>query len=144
MKRSTYICLATWKSNFWGNFTESVRGRPCGCIEAFFQNLKRRGFDLESTHLRSLEKLSKLVGLVSLAYAFCVNVGLYYHEKVQPIKTKNHGYKANSFARYGLNQLRALLRGELHQEVLLWPLLQRLIAWLKRQLAHNQLTILAG
>ena len=81
------------------------------CIEAFFQNLKRRGFDLESTHLRSLEKLSKLVGLVSLAYAFCVNVGLYYHEKVQPIKTKNHGYKANSFARYGLNQLRALLRG---------------------------------
>lgn len=46
------------------------------CIEAFFQNLKSRGFDLESTHLRSLSKLSKLVALVSLAYAFCMSYGL--------------------------------------------------------------------
>lgn len=114
------------------------------CIEAFFQNLKQRGFNLESTHLRSLDKLSKLVALVSLAYAFCASLGVYYHQKVQPIKTKKHGYKANSFARYGLNQLRALLRGELHQEVLLWPLLQRIFGWLKRQLARNQPTILAG
>jgi hypothetical protein len=114
------------------------------CIEAFFQNLKGRGFDLESSHLRSLEKLSKLVALVSLAYAFCAGVGLYYHEKVQSIRVKKHGYKANSFARYGLNQLRALLRGEVHQVILLWPLLQRLIGWLKRQLAVNQSTILAG
>ncbi len=80
------------------------------CIEAFFQNLKLRGFDLTSTHLRNLSKLSKLVALVSLAYAFCVSFGLYYHQKVQLIKTKKHGYKANSFARYGLNQLRTILR----------------------------------
>lgn len=114
------------------------------CIEALFQNLKGRGFDLESTHLRCLSKLSKLVALVSLAYAFCLSLGLYYHQKVQPIKAKKHGYKANSFARYGLNQLRALIRGELHQAVLLWPLLQRVFGWLKRQLAKNQPTILAG
>ena len=126
------------------NFTGSGRGRPCGCIETFFQNLKGRGFDLESTHLRSLEKLSKLIALVSLAYVFCINVGLYYHQKVQPIKIKNHGYKANSFARYGLNQLRALLRGEVHQEVLLWPLLQRIFGWRGRQLVKNQPIILAG
>jgi hypothetical protein len=113
-------------------------------IESCFQNLKKRGFDLEKTHLKCLEKLSKLVGLVSLTYAFCMSVGLYYHQKVQPIKKKKHGYKANSFARYGLNQLRALMKGELHQEVLLWPLLQRIIGWLKRQLTQNQAAILAG
>jgi Transposase DDE domain len=113
-------------------------------IEVFFQNLKGRGFDLASSHLRSLEKLGKLVGLVSLAYAFCTSVGLYYHQKVQPVKKKKHGYKANSFARYGLNQLRALLRSELHQEILLWPLLQRVFGWLRRQLAQNQTSILAG
>ncbi|MBD2703457.1 transposase [Spirosoma sp. BT702] len=45
-------------------------------IEAFFQNLKLRGFDLESTHLRNLSKLSKLVALVSLAYAFCASFGV--------------------------------------------------------------------
>lgn len=114
------------------------------CIEAFFQNLKGRGFNLRSTHLRCLAKLSKLVALVSLAYAFCASLGVCYHRKVQPIKMKKHGYKANSFARYGLNQLRALLRGEVHQEVLLWPLLQRIFGWLRRQLAKNQQTILAG
>lgn len=114
------------------------------CIEAFFQNLKGRGFHLESTHLRCISKLSKLVALVSLAYAFCLSLGVYYHQKVQTIKMKKHGYKATSFARYGLNQLRALIRGELHQEILLWPLLQRVFGWLKRQLAKNQPTILAG
>lgn len=113
-------------------------------IESCFQNLKGRGFDLEKTHLQSLGKLSKLVGLVSLAYCFCLSLGIYVHEKVQFIRKKNHGYKANSFARYGLNQLRALMRGELHQEVLLWPLLQRIFGWLKRQLVRNQPTILAG
>ena len=114
------------------------------CIEAFFQNLKGRGFHLESTHLRCISKLSKLVALVSLAYAFCLSLGVYYHQKVQTIKMKKHGYKATSFARYGLNQLRALIRGELHQEILLWPLLQRVFGWPKRQLAKNQPTILAG
>jgi hypothetical protein len=113
-------------------------------IEACFQNLKKRGFDLEKTHLQCLKKLTKLVGLVSITYAFCMSIGLYYHQKVQGIKKKKHGYKATSFARYGLNQLRALLRGELHQEVLFWPLLQRIIAWLKRQLTQNQASILAG
>ena len=34
------------------------------CIESFFQNIKGRGFDLESTHLKNLVKLKKLVALV--------------------------------------------------------------------------------
>jgi hypothetical protein len=114
------------------------------CIETFFQNLKGRGFDLESTHLRSLAKLSKLVALVSLAYAFCTSFGVYYHQKVQSIKTKKHGYKANSFARYGLNQIRTILRESFGRPATNWPLLKRLFSWLKRQLAQNQTTILAG
>ena len=113
-------------------------------IEAFFQNLKKRGYDLESTHLRCLTKLSKLVALVSLAYALCASFGLYIHQKVQPIKKKNHGYKANSFARYGLNLWRTLLSDSRAEPPPLWCLVKRLINWLKRQLANNQATILAG
>ena len=114
------------------------------CIEAFFQNLKQRGFHLESTHLRSLEKLSKLVALVSMGYAFCAGFGLYYHQKVQPIKRKKHGYKANSVARYGLNQVRTILRSSSRKPASSWPLLRRLFKWLKGQLTQNQPTILAG
>jgi hypothetical protein len=79
-------------------------------IEAFFQNLKTRGFDLESTHLQKSYKLKKLVACVSLAYTFCVNVGLYQHKKVQNIPLKNHGRKRNSFFRTGLNTIRNLLK----------------------------------
>ena len=114
------------------------------CIEAFFQNLKLRGFNLESTHIRSLVKLSKLVALVSLAYAFCASFGLYYHQKVQSIKKKNHGYKANSFARYGLNLLRIVLRSSPTKPASGWVLLRQLLLWLKRQLAQSQPVILAG
>jgi len=138
MRRSICTCL-----HGRGQLLRSILPQPV-VYRSLFQNLKGRGYDLESTHLRCLKKLSKLVALVSLAYAFCASLGLYYHEKVQSISVKRHGYKANSFARYGLNQLRALLRHETHQLVLLWPLLERLFGWLKRQIAVNQLAILAG
>ena len=114
------------------------------CIESLFQNLKLRGFDLESTHLRSLTKVSKLLALVSLAYAFCLSFGLYHHKKVQSIRTKKHGYKSNSFARHGLNQLRSLLRNSFDQSSSHSSPLKLLFRWLKSQLSRNQPIILAG
>ena len=81
-------------------------------IEACFQAFKSRGFDLESTHLKDLEKLKKLVALVSIAYGLCVSMGIYQDKKVKKIKVKNHGYKANSFFRVGLNQIRKMIKGE--------------------------------
>ena len=93
--------------------------------------------------MRCLETWSKRVALVSIAYGFCVSFGLYIHPKVQPIKKKNHGYKANSFARYGLNLWRELIGHTAEEAHPLWAIVQRLLAWLKRQLAQNQTTILA-
>jgi len=79
-------------------------------IECFFQNVKRRGFNLENTHLQALVKLKKLIALVSIAYAFAANMGLHHHRKVKPIEVKNHGYKSNSFSRTGINLIREGLR----------------------------------
>jgi len=62
-------------------------------IECFFQNIKKRGFDLEATHLRDMEKLKKLVAMVCIAYAVVANIGLHHHKKVKAISIKNHGYK---------------------------------------------------
>ncbi|RZK90862.1 MAG: IS4 family transposase, partial [Hymenobacter sp.] len=74
-------------------------------IEQCFQNLKGRGFNLEATHLRCPHKLRKLVALVSLAYALCLSVGTVAHEKIKAIAPKNHGYRATSLSRHGLNIL---------------------------------------
>ena len=75
-------------------------------IETFFQSLKKRGFHLEDTHLKSLDRLKKLMALVSLAFIFCWQVGYYYHQHREPIRLKSNGYKANSFFRKGMNLLR--------------------------------------
>jgi len=79
-------------------------------IEACFQSLKSRGFDLESTHLKDLTKLKKLVAFVSMAFGLCVSLGIHQHERVKNIKIKKHGYKANSFFRHGLNTIREMMK----------------------------------
>ena len=79
-------------------------------IEVFFQAIKKRGFQLESTHLQDLTRLHKLVALVALAFTCCLVVGLWQHQHRKPIPQKNHGYKAHSFFRYGLDCIRQAYR----------------------------------
>ena len=81
-------------------------------IECFFQNIKLRGFNLEATHLRDFEKIKKLIALVSIAYAVVANIGLHAGLKGEGIPVKNHGYKANSFSRKGIDIVREGLRRE--------------------------------
>ena len=113
-------------------------------IEQCFQNLKGRGFNLEATHLRCRHKLRKLVALVSLAYACCLSVGSLAEQKLKPIARKNHGYRATSRSRHGLNILRQLTRPGTcpHQPVA--RLVERLADWLVRQLLNLQLTKIVG
>lgn len=75
-------------------------------IETFFQSIKKRGFDMEKTHVTCLKKLKKLLTLVCLAFVICLSIGSYYHDIKKKIPLKKHGYKARSFARNGLNIIR--------------------------------------
>ena len=113
-------------------------------IEQCFQNLKGRGFDLEATHVRCHQKLRKLVALVSLAYAFCLGVGTVADQKIKPIARKNHGYRATSLSRHGLNILRQLSRPGTCPNQPLARLVERLADWLNRQLLNFQLTKIVG
>ena len=79
-------------------------------IETSFGALKRRGFDLASTHLRSSERLERLVGVLAVALLWCVKVGLWRHEQ-RPIPVKKHGRRSVSLFRYGLDYLRQSLLG---------------------------------
>jgi hypothetical protein len=109
------------------------------CIEVLFQNFKKRGFDLESTHLRSSEKLSKLLVFVSLAVAICVKMGEFYHQKVQKMKIKKHGYGTNSFFRKGLDVMRRGLKNTSQQFIDLWLCCTKtFIRWVELQMTYNQ------
>lgn len=109
-------------------------------IEVMFQCFKERGFDLETTHLQALEKLKKLIALVSIAFGFCQIAGRHYHQKVRPIPTKSHGYKGNSFFRKGKDNLEDWLANKPIALHAIWEAaLQRAYLWLRRQLTYYQL-----
>ena len=79
-------------------------------IEVFFQCIKSRGFNLEKTHLTKPERLRKLFAAVCLAFLCCFAMGVYKDEKIKRIPLCKHGYKRKSFFRYGLDELRNILR----------------------------------
>ncbi|CAN5895048.1 IS4-like element ISLpn9 family transposase [soil metagenome] len=80
-------------------------------IETLFSALKTRGFNLEDTHMTRATRLSTLLALLSLAFAWAHLVGEWCYEQ-RPLKPKAHGYLPKSFFRRGLDALRsAILAG---------------------------------
>lgn len=77
-------------------------------IETLFGCLKSRGFDLEQTHLKHLERLDKLFFVLALTFAWCFKLGIWKNER-KPIKVKKHGRKSTSLFRYGMDYLHHLL-----------------------------------
>ena len=78
-------------------------------IEVFFQSLKGRGFNMESTHLDTPIKMRSMFMLLCMAFILCLRVGLVI-DKIHPIPIKNHGYKANSFFRVGKDFIKTLFK----------------------------------
>lgn len=88
-------------------------------IENMFGAFKTRGFNFEHTHMTDLEKLRKLIILVSIVYLWCVFIGLWYDETT-PIKLTSFGRKRISVFKYGFNYLttfiKKLLDGNIHND----------------------------
>lgn len=77
-------------------------------IESLFAALKTRGFNLEQTHISSMEKVSALIAMLTIAYIWSYKLGE-VTSKTIPIKTKSHGRKQQSIFRAGLDLLRSAL-----------------------------------
>ncbi|AFZ66657.1 IS4 family transposase [Deinococcus peraridilitoris] len=78
-------------------------------VECTFSTQKSRGFDLEASAMTRPDRLERLFGVVTLALAWCLRVGVWCHQQ-RPIKRKKHGRRAVSLVRYGLELLSASLR----------------------------------
>ncbi len=77
-------------------------------IETLFGIFKTRGFCLESTHLTDVERLSKLLALLSLALCWVFLTGEWLHQ-LKPLTIKKHGRKAKILFRYGFDYLRNIM-----------------------------------
>lgn len=77
-------------------------------IENMFKDLKSNGFHLEKTHIKDLDRLHTLFGLIVLTHAWAIRVGTYV-KKTEPHlfkKTKNKRPRKSIF-KAGLEALQA-------------------------------------
>jgi hypothetical protein len=78
-------------------------------VETLFRAYKKKGFNLEATHITDPDRIRKLVALLSLALVWCYKVGIKYDACYEPIEIKKHGYKQYSYVKYGLDILSNIL-----------------------------------
>jgi hypothetical protein len=88
-------------------------------IETLFGCLKGRGFNFEDTHITHLDRIKKMVVLLSVAFAWAHKVGEWRNE-AKPIVIKKHGRPAVSIFRVGMDYL-----AEAIMNVFLKPILIR-------------------
>src|SRR5215210_94613 len=82
--------------------------RPCSIInnddklKPCLRHLKQKDLILEDTHLSDIDRINKLVAVVSIAFTWAYKAGIYLHQHIKPIVIKKHTIKAHSFFKYGL------------------------------------------
>jgi len=77
-------------------------------IETLFGAFKRRGFDLEATHVTDPVRLSRLVALLALAYTWAGVCGLWCFARAG-LQLKKHGRWPISIVRLGLDWLQPIM-----------------------------------
>ena len=83
-------------------------------IETMFKTFKSSGFNLEDTHLTDTGRLSKLIGVVCVAFIWAYRAGIFRHENDKPIRVLKNGRRAKSIFKYGLEKLSNILSSLIH------------------------------
>jgi len=96
-------------------------------IETLFGALKSRGFNLEDTHLKDPERISRLLALLAIAFTLAFVVGQ-WQAAVKELKLKKHGYPAKSIFRLGLNLLCRLVTNLEHFDLVAWRKVIKLLS----------------
>jgi transposase len=89
-------------------------------IEMLFSALKKRGFNLEETHMSANHKIDSLIAILSLSFVWSHSIGEWLNDK-KPLKTLKHGYKEKSLFLHGLEYLaETLLNYEIKKKELVF------------------------
>jgi hypothetical protein len=98
IKNGEYLIIVSYDKQQEALFNYKERWQ----IETMFKAFKTKGFNIEDTHLSDIDRIDKLVAVVSIAFAWAYKAGIYAHEHIKPIEIKKHKRKAHSFFKYGL------------------------------------------
>ena len=81
-------------------------------IEALFGCLKSRCFDLEFTHMMDLDRMVKLMGMLALAFTWCLIAGHRHYGEAKELPLNKHMQPAKAPFRLGTVMLRRVLKNE--------------------------------
>jgi hypothetical protein len=93
-----FVIIASYKRDY--NALNEYKHR--WQIETMFRAFKTSGFNIEQTHLQNIDRISKLISVVSIAFVWVYKVGIYLNNKIKKIEIKKHGRRAMSLFKYGL------------------------------------------
>lgn len=99
---------------FRGRLLDRYRTR--WLIELYFKSIKTMGFNLEDTHMTDPDKIKTLMALIAVASAIALMAGR-FRTYVKKIPIKAHGRPQYTTFTYGLDLLRAILKGR----TICWP-----------------------
>lgn len=105
-EEDSFLILAIWKIDS-SKATSLYRQR--WEIETMFAALKSRGYRLEQTHLTEPDRIQRLIGLLSVAFAWTHIVGERRAEREGLPPKKAHGRRERSLFRYGMDRLQSIL-----------------------------------
>lgn len=109
----------SWVNNKWENLIVASNRKTHAAIayykkrwsiEVFFSYLKTTWFNFEDTHLKNLDRISKLVWILGIAVTWCHKVWENF-EKITPTKIKKHWRKAISTFKNGFRIISAFFLG---------------------------------
>jgi hypothetical protein len=96
--RLEYVIIASYSFDYQALLKYKDRWQ----VETLFKAMKTSGFNIEGTHLTDINRIAKLLCLISVAFVWAYRVGIYKHKNIKPIKIKKHGRKEISIFKYGL------------------------------------------
>ena len=94
-------------------------------IETMFKAFKSAGFNFEDTHQKDLNRLSKMMMLLSIAYAWAIRIGE-IKNSIEPIKIKIHNRLEFSLFSYGFRTAQTILLKAVILQSLLLLLLSKI------------------
>jgi hypothetical protein len=97
-------------------------------IETLFSHLKRRGCQFEDTHMTKGSRISKLMGVLAVAFALSYQWGRKL-EQENGIKLKSHGHRAKSVFRRGFESLNRMLHAPVSLANRLSDFLNYIVRW---------------
>lgn len=78
-------------------------------VATAFRAMKSSGFNIEDTHMRDMERITRLVAMVCMALVWAYLVGEHKDINIKPVRILKHGRKAKSLVKYGLEEIATIL-----------------------------------